>query len=267
MVEILLPTYNGEQYLSQQLDSILCQTYTDWRLIVRDDGSKDNSLNILCDYAHRYPDKFLLIEDKEGNQGTTKSFELLLKHSTAEYVMLADQDDIWMDDKVEVTFACLRELEAEYPDMPCMVSTDAKCIDGKNRVICESFFRSQKFFHDVEDDVERMIALNIVQGSTLCINRKVIAHVFPIPKDQFHDKWMAVITVHYGHYRYLRRPTLLYRQHDNNVVGANNISLMYFVRRFTKQFGLAVQFYRDLPFKPKLWRWIAYKVWYTMKRI
>lgn len=267
MVDILLPTYNGGHYLQQQIDSIIRQSYTNWKLLVRDDSSKDDSLNQLRRYANKYPNKIILIEDKLGNLGATKSFEILLKHSTAEYVMLSDQDDIWMDDKVEITLNFLKQLEKKYPEKPCMVSTDAKCIDENNHIICESFFKSQKFYYDVEDDVERMVALNIVQGSTCCLNRQTIEKVLPIPKEQFHDKWMAVITAYYGHYRYLRRPTLLYRQHRNNVVGANNISLTYFIKRFTTQYKLAVKFYQELPFKPKVWRWIFYKVCYSLRRL
>ena len=99
MVEILLSTYNGEAYLEELLDSLIAQTYQDWSLTIRDDGSTDSTIDIISEYQHKYGEKITLMDGRK-NIGTIKSFELLLQQSIAEYVMLCDQDDVWMPDKI-----------------------------------------------------------------------------------------------------------------------------------------------------------------------
>jgi glycosyltransferase involved in cell wall biosynthesis len=87
MIDILLATYNGEAYLRQQIDSILAQTFQKWHLIIRDDGSCDNTRNICTEYVERYPDRIQMLEDNLGNLGIHKNFETLLKSATNEYII------------------------------------------------------------------------------------------------------------------------------------------------------------------------------------
>jgi glycosyltransferase involved in cell wall biosynthesis len=96
-VDILLATYNGGEFLADQLASIERQTFSEWRLIVRDDGSTDNTVLILEEFRECYPDKVLLIEDLEHNLGPGRNFERLLGYSDAPYFFFCDQDDVWMD--------------------------------------------------------------------------------------------------------------------------------------------------------------------------
>ena len=108
MIDILLPTYNGAEYLPALIDSILHQTYNEVYFIVRDDGSKDSTWNVIKDYKNRYPNQFKLIEDNLGNQGTSGSLNILLKHVTSDYFMFCDQDDIWESNKIELS---MKEME------------------------------------------------------------------------------------------------------------------------------------------------------------
>lgn len=261
MIDILLPLYNGEKYLGQQLDSILGQSFADWRVIVRDDGSTDNSIDILNKYISKYPHKFVLIDDRFGNQGTTGCINILLNHVTSDYFMFCDQDDIWEPNKIDVSMKEINRLEIENPEKPLLVCSDACCIDGNGKTICSSFFDSQKFI-DTTDNVHKMLALNVVQGSTALMNKHVLDVIRGIPNGLYHDWWTAVNVVHYGKISYIHQPLLKYRQHQSNVVGALNVGARYLLLKLShlkRQLGIYVLMYKSLKFKPSVIKWAYYK--------
>lgn len=269
MIDILLPTYNGAEYLPALLDSILNQTAKDVRVIVRDDGSKDNTWEVINDYKNRFPDKFLLVEDDEGNQGTSGCNNLLLRHVTSDYFMFCDQDDIWEKNKIEESMNEMRRLEQFFPDKPLLVCTDALCFNEKGETTAESFFNSQKFI-DVTDSYHKMLALNIVQGATALMNKKVLNVVSFIPQKLFHDWWAGVIVAYYGKVSYIHKPLLRYRQHSSNVVGANDVGIKYItikILHLKKQWEIYKTMYRMLPFKPNILKWAYYKMIINIKRI
>ena len=270
MINILMSTYNGATFLHQQIDSIINQTYTNWRLIIRDDGSSDATRTIIESYALSHPDKIVIVDKGTFNLGSTKSFERLLDFVESDYFMFSDQDDIWCTDKIERTFNEMLRIEALYgKNVPLMVCTDAKCIDSDGKEICESFFASQKFIDTTKNDIS-LLALNVVQGSTTLMNKKVIEHVCPFPNHVQHDQWIAVITAHYGKVSYLHEQLLLYRQHSHNVLGALNIGVSYFIHKVTntkKQILIYFSFYKNLPFKPNVIKWCCLKVYYSLRRL
>ena len=108
MIDILLSTYNGEAFLKEQLDSILNQTYKDFKLIIRDDGSSDSTVDIIMDYVRTYPSEIIYInngdagrnnggnENEKWHLGFNLSYNELLKYSTSGYIMFSDQDDVWL---------------------------------------------------------------------------------------------------------------------------------------------------------------------------
>ena len=268
MIDILLPLYNGGHFLRQQLDSILGQSYTDWRVLVRDDGSIDNSIDIITEYKSKYPNKFVLIEDKYGNQGTTGCINLILRFVSSEYFMFCDQDDIWEPNKIEITIREMKRLEKRYPRMPLLVCTDACCIDESNKQTNPSFYKSQKFI-DTTDNVHKMLALNIVQGSTSLMNRKVKEIIYKIPQNIYHDWWTAVNVVYYGKVSYLNVPLLRYRQHQSNVVGALEVGPKYLLGKLThfkRQLSVYYAMYKSLRFKPSIIKWTYYKFIINIRR-
>src|SRR5581483_8549808 len=99
-VDILLSVFNGARYLPDQLDSIAKQDYTGWRVMVRDDGSKDNTVQIIEQFRQKHADKILILNDNQGNIGFNKSFMELMKQSTADYIMFCDHDDYWFPNKI-----------------------------------------------------------------------------------------------------------------------------------------------------------------------
>ena len=100
-IEILMATYNGEKYIGEQINSIINQTYTNWNLLIRDDGSKDKTLNIIKKYE-KMDNRIILIRDNKDNLGFVKNFEELLKISSSELIMFSDQDDVWKKDKIKI---------------------------------------------------------------------------------------------------------------------------------------------------------------------
>ena len=230
-IDILLSTYNGENFIKEQLDSLLGQTFQDWRLLVRDDGSTDYTVKIVKEYEKQYPEKIIFVEDKRKHLGACKSFEQLLEHSQADYIMFCDQDDVWLEGKLEATLAKMRELEIKYPGKPILVHTDLKVTDGKLNIISDSMWEYQKL-DPRRKSVNYLLIQNNVTGCTVMINKKLkeIALAFP-DEAIIHDWWLAIIASVFGEIGYANLPTILYRQHGRNDIGAKKYSVKYFVSR------------------------------------
>ena len=109
-LDILLATYNGEKFLKEQINSLLDQSYKNWKLLIRDDMSTDCTMAILSDYISKYPDKIKLLKSNK-RLGPCQSFNYLLQKSDSDYVMFCDQDDIWLPEKIELSLKKMRSLE------------------------------------------------------------------------------------------------------------------------------------------------------------
>lgn len=270
-VAILLSTYNGEKHLEELLESLLNQNFSNWVLYVRDDGSSDNTLVILEHYRKKYFDKISILEDGLGNLGSTLSFAALLAFCNSQYIMLCDQDDIWLDNKIELTLKEMIELENAYENEPLMVFTDLKEVDANLNVISESFIKSQKLFPDIINNYKKLLALNVVAGCTIMINRIALDYILPIPsRNIIHDQWIAVNISKFGHIRYLPYSTILYRQHAFNVVGANNIGTNYFFKKIIsplKQFRIYYDLIANLSFRVNVLKFAYYKLLFTYRRL
>ncbi len=220
-IDILLATYNGQAYLAEQIDSILAQSNQDWRLLIRDDRSGDNTINIIKDYVERYPDRIKLIEDNHGHLGASLNFQQLLKNSTAEYIMFSDQDDIWLPQKIELTLDLMKVTEKAYPGKPILVHTDLKTVDSSLRTIAESTWEYQGIPPEIGNKPDEVVFQNMATGCTIMINRKAKTISLPIPKEAImHDWWIAINVAKQGKIVYVPDQLVLYRQHANNAVGA-----------------------------------------------
>ena len=228
MIAILMSTYNGERYLREQIDSILTQTNKDWRLYIRDDGSRDSTLAIIHEYSQLYPDKVILEKDDLGNLGPGSSFMCLLEVVDAEYYMFCDQDDVWMPTKIEKTFFKLRSMEDKYgKDEGIGVFTDLTVVDAQLNVIMPSMWKGDNRHPEyIRNFYQQWTNRHATYGCTQMFNRAVKKLVFPY--HQFpdikgaHDNWIAYILIVKGIYDYIAEQTILYRQHDSNVVGVNS---------------------------------------------
>ncbi len=230
---ILLSTYNGERFLAEQLDSLLSQTWRDFIVVARDDGSTDSSRAILENYAKRHPDRFRLLPEDPVNRGACASFALILEtvlervpelELEPAYLMFCDQDDIWCADKVERQMKLMRETEADDPSVPILVHSDLQVVSSENQHIAPSFATYQGL--DTRRNRFLQIAIsNLVTGCTALINAALARRALPISPDAImHDWWLALTASAFGKVAYIEEPTIRYRQHDANTIGARRHS-------------------------------------------
>ncbi|WP_218914883.1 glycosyltransferase family 2 protein [Thermodesulfobium narugense] len=229
-----MSTYNGEKYLREQIDSILNQTYTDWRLIIRDDGSTDKTLQIIEEYVKKFSEKINLIKDNKKHLGPQMSYFELLNHSSAEYIMFCDQDDFWLPYKIETTLTKMKDLERIYPNKPVLVHSGLKVVDENLRVISDSFWKYQKLNPNLKSLCNLLIQNNVT-GCTIMINKKLKNFLKVFPQNMImHDWWIALVASAFGTIGHIDEPLVLYRQHDRNDTGAKKYSVKHFLGRVVK---------------------------------
>ncbi len=230
-IDILLATYNSEKYLNEQIDSIIAQDYTDWRLLIRDGGSSDSTMQIVGRYIDEHPDKIMLVPSK-GNSSALKNFSELLKASEAELVMFSDHDDVWMKDKISRTLAAYRKAESESsPATPILVFTDKIVVDSNLNRISDSYFRMQNL-DPKRIQLNYLMFQNVASGCTMLFNRELKKIASPIPAEAvMHDHWLSLCSAAFGKTVYLNEPTMFYRQHGNNVFGASKYGIGYFISK------------------------------------
>ena len=219
VVHIVMATYNGERFLREQLDSLLCQSYENITIEICDDGSRDGTLEIVREYCTK--DRRVTLHRNETNKGYVKNFLEGIKRSTAPYIMLCDQDDIWHRDKVERTLAKMKQTERAEKDIPVLVYTDAMNYDsGTGRETGR--FHETSHLHTKKVDTAHLFMENKCIGCTVMVNRSMQAYLEELPDEiRVHDWWLALIASHFGVIGYLSEPTLLYRQHSDNMIGGD----------------------------------------------
>jgi glycosyltransferase involved in cell wall biosynthesis len=234
-VDVLLATFQGANYLEEQLESILTQSHPQLHLWVRDDGSTDQTLSILQKWAQTYPQKITLLSS-DGHLGIKGNFSELMKQSQAPYVMFADQDDRWLPNKVEISLDHLKAMERQYGShLPLLVHTDLKVVDQNLEEIAPSFWHYAGL-HPDQTSLNRLLSQNVLTGCTMLMNRALVELAYPIPSIAvMHDWWIALISSCFGHIHFVNQPTILYRQHESNDVGAKRYSLRSFLYQSSKE--------------------------------
>lgn len=219
---ILASTYNGALFLPDMLASLADQTTADWHLLVRDDGSTDATLSILNNFSACFPDKVTVLNGDGPRLGPSASFSTLLERTQSPYIMLCDQDDVWFPDKIEKSMAAMLDAEQRYgSSTPLLVHTDLKVVDENLQPIADSFWSYQHLSPQLGSRLNRLLAQNVVTGCTVMINRALADLATPVPdKAIMHDWWLALVAAAFGNVIYLNEPTILYRQHGKNSVGA-----------------------------------------------
>lgn len=228
-IAILLATYNGFQRLPRLLDSLLNQEYQDWTIYAHDDGSTDGSVSLLEKFAEEHPGKLTLLGRDVAHLGAKGNFMWLLEHVESHYYMFCDEDDLWLPEKIQVTFQLLSRLEAEHPNQPVCVHTDLTVCDGNYNVIHPSLWRFSKVVPAWQEHPDRLLVANCVTGCTMMFNNRVRQLALPMPDYvPMHDLWVAYQTLaNGGVLAHLDKPTMLYCQHGDNEVGANNVGCGY----------------------------------------
>lgn len=222
-VVVLLSTYNGERYLSEFLDSLLAQTHQNWCLNVRDDGSQDNTRSILKAYRDSNEERIrnLDFSHAEVPVGPVQSFARLMKGSAGQYFMFADQDDIWSHRKIELSLARMQVQEKICsPQTPILVHSDLAVVDCHQRMIAPSFM-AYRNLDPLRNKTCQLLVQNVVTGCTTCFNRSLKELAQDIPDAVImHDWWLALVASCFGVIEFIDQPTVNYRQHGQNLVGA-----------------------------------------------
>lgn len=214
LVRILLCTYNGAAYLPAQLESIARQTYGSWQLVISDDGSKDATLKLAADFARRWPPGQVIM--RQGpRQGFACNFLSTLHEQPLDgaFYAWADQDDVWMPEKLARAMAALETLDPERPALFC---SSTELVDDIGRIIGYSPVRQHA------PGLRNALIENIAGGNTMVFNEAAKKALDTSATDSLpaHDwyTYLAVAAMN-GHIRYDRKATIQYRQHDNNLKG------------------------------------------------
>ena len=239
MVAVLMAVYNGAHFLESQVASILAQSYSQIRLYVRDDGSTDGSVDILRAMVEQYSGRIILLQDEEKHLGVIGNFHRLLctasQSGSEPYLMLADQDDVWFADKVEVTLQEMRQTERwAGKDTPVLVHTDL-CVTNANLHILDPSFWHYQHLDPGQDDLRQLCMQNMVTGCTVMMNRALLKKALPIPEGVLmHDWWLGLVASAFGVIRFIPQATMFYRQHGNNDTGAKQFGPTYVMRAFLR---------------------------------
>ncbi len=224
MISILLAVYNNEPYLAQLIDSILAQSVGEFRLYIRDDCSQDGSFAVASAYQGKDSRVFAVRSESPSGSAQNNFFRLLLEHED-DYLMFADADDVWLPDKIERTLEKMREIEdACGAQTPVLVHTDAEVTDGALGVLDPSLFHYEGLSPE-RRSLRNLLAQNNVTGCTAMINRALRGYIRTRPREAvMHDWWAALVAAAFGEIGVVYAPTMLYRQHGDNSVGAYRAS-------------------------------------------
>ncbi|WP_051235730.1 glycosyltransferase family 2 protein [Marinimicrobium agarilyticum] len=215
--DVVVCSYNGGAYIAEQLESILKQEPPARQILISDDGSTDNTRDIVKQLAETSPVPVTLIDGPR--KGVIHNVLTALPQTTAEYVFLSDQDDIWLENKVALFSEHMRQ-----SDDPHLIFSDAWVWHpGKEEMA--SFWKLDDLKPDNAKSPRKLAFHNTVQGASACFNRALINTINTegAPSEVImHDWWLALIASGTGRVSAIKEPTLLYRQHSSNQVGSQN---------------------------------------------
>ncbi len=233
-ISVALCTYNGEKFIQKQLDSIVNQTITVDEIILCDDCSKDNTVNIINKYIEKYPSLFKLFINKT-NLKSNANFEKAIQLTTGDYIFLADQDDVWRNDKVEKTLAIFNKnnkAEGVFSNANFIDENDNRIYDKLTLWEFVSFFENENFN---PTNIKKLLINkgNYLTGATLCIKKEVKAFSIPFKTgdDFIHDEWLAFQLANRETLYYSTENLISYRIHQNQQLGLGNVNKISRIRK------------------------------------
>lgn len=253
-VDILLATYNGEDNVAEQIESICNQSFSKWLLHVSDDCSADRTLEIVQSYASY--DCRIMIESRGIRYGGShRNFCSLCKRSRLPYIMFCDQDDVWFANKIEIMLNEIKKLEGEYgASTPILVFSDMEVVDRHLSLISQSFARFTRL-DPTRLSFSSLLAQNVAPGCSMIINRALLLlflESMNVPGVAMHDWWAMLLASAFGKIGYISKPLVKYRQHGTNVVGAQKFRVLEravhprrMLERFDESVVQALSFYRE----------------------
>lgn len=213
MISVCIATHNGERFIKEQLESILCQLEADDEVVISDDGSTDKTIDVILSlrdpriqlYQYRQTAK-----GKVSHYYVCKNFENALKHAKGDYIFLADQDDWWMPNKVE---KCLESLKTHT-----LVVHRAEICDGVLNPTGRLMYKDEFVF-------KNYMALRVGKyfGCTTAFRKELLQWILPFPSELIlHDQWIGCLAELTGNVYYERVPLMKYRVHGNNTSGGGS---------------------------------------------
>lgn len=223
-VLILLATFNGARYLPDQLESIGRQTFTNWRVLAADDGSSDETVVELERFRSAYPDRAELLNRSPSGSARSNFFRLLREAPAARYIAFCDQDDVWVDHKLERLVSACADLERRVgEDTPCMVYSDLRVVASDLRPIAQSYV-SEIVVDPATVSFGSTLVENAIPGCSMLVNHSLVEEFRRYDGDlsqaRMHDWWLALIAFSIGSVSFVPEQLVLYRQHSQNSAGS-----------------------------------------------
>jgi glycosyltransferase involved in cell wall biosynthesis len=228
-VSIALCTFNGEQYISDQLNSILNQSYPADEIIVCDDGSTDGTIRILEVFNSKFPRKIAIYRNSV-NKGTIRNFERAISLSTGELIFLSDQDDIWYPDKIKKMVSFFSEKSSTL-----LLFSNGDLIDQNGVATGSTLWDAWDFTEEIRENwrnnklafYDLLKIHNKVTGATIAFKRKLKKQILPIrvPANYWHDQWLALHAAALNGLSFIEEPLIQYRMHPNQQIGLPESSL------------------------------------------
>lgn len=226
-VSVVLCTYNGATYLAQQLDSIAAQTLPPLELIVCDDGSTDATLELLQAFERRAPFPVSVVRNPV-NLGSTANFDQAMQRASGEFIALADQDDVWLPQKLATLVPWL----ANDPTLGGVFS-DANLLDSRPQAVAPTHTlwskhgfnrRKQRAFATRDGAIRLLLRADVVTGATLLVRASLRPLWQPIPRSWVHDGWLAWMLAVHARLQPVPEPLMLYRLHAEQQLGVGTAS-------------------------------------------
>jgi glycosyltransferase involved in cell wall biosynthesis len=217
--DVLLPCYNAAAWIDKVVENLLTLQGPTWRLIARDDGSTDNTLDLLKKWRDALGPRVLLLDDTSPrNLGWEGNYNALLAASTAPWVLMADPDDVWLPNRVEVTLSALRTAELSVGvGTPVAVCTDAIVVDGTLSMMAPSYWQWSRTRPLAQPRISRQAMDSVALGSTMALNRALIEKALPLKAGAAGpDWWLALVAVAFGRFVAVPEATIQYRRHGGN---------------------------------------------------
>ena len=222
---ILMATFNGALHLSRQIESIRNQSFTNWKLWIRDDGSSDETLSIIERFSN-IDNRIELIIDEHIGGGAARNFGLLMQHallkSDADLIALSDQDDVWLSNKLNVYVNKYTEHVADFTNSkPCLLFSDLAVVSSDLTILDSSFWSMDSADPKIDLTLASTLNRNIMPGCSMIFNRALLDLTTPLPDEVvMHDWWILLLAITSGHILIIDKITMYYVQHGGNQLGA-----------------------------------------------
>jgi glycosyltransferase involved in cell wall biosynthesis len=212
-IDICLATYNGAPWVQEFLCSLDTQTYANWHLIVSDDASKDGTLKLIKAHFIDTPEKLTVVQRPHTGAGVVQNFQDAINSANSEYVLLADQDDVWVPEKLATLLALMRQTEKDAT-APALVFSDLEVVDEHLNTLNKSWWLYTSIKPDWALSFKAMLSQNVVPGCAVMLNRSLLKMAMPIPKGVImHDWWFLLVCLAFGNVAFSPARLIRYRRH------------------------------------------------------